>query len=61
MLDKNGLPTYSSKEEIAPISRAETVPAEYVMKYNTSGEAVRNVKAKESNYFNILQTIAETF
>lgn len=29
--------------------------------YNTGGEKIRSVSAKESNYFNILQTIAETF
>jgi hypothetical protein len=29
--------------------------------YNTHGEKIRAVNAKESNYFNILQNIAETF
>lgn len=29
--------------------------------YNTNGEKIRAVGAKESNYFNILQSIAETF
>ena len=29
--------------------------------YNTNGEKIRAVSAKESNYFNILQSIAETF
>lgn len=29
--------------------------------YNSGAEAIRNVNIKESNYFNILQTIAETF
>ena len=29
--------------------------------YNIGGVKVRSVNVKESNYFNILQTIAETF
>jgi phage minor structural protein len=29
--------------------------------YNALGEKIRSVSAKESNYFNILQSIAETF
>lgn len=33
----------------------------YVPKFNTGAEKVRSVTAKESNYFNILQQIAETF
>lgn len=33
----------------------------YVPVYNTGAEKVRMVSAKESNYFNILQSIAETF
>ena len=35
--------------------------ATYKPAYNTNGEKIRAVSAKESNYFNILQSIAETF
>ena len=35
--------------------------ATYKPVYNTGAEKVRTVSAKESNYFNILQSIAETF
>jgi phage minor structural protein len=33
----------------------------YIPQYNTGAEKVRTITAKESNYFNILQSIAETF
>jgi phage minor structural protein len=33
----------------------------YVPVYNTGAQKVRSITAKESNYFNILQSIAETF
>ena len=33
----------------------------YIPQYNTGAEKIRTVKAAESNYFNILQSIAETF
>jgi hypothetical protein len=33
----------------------------YIPKFNIGAEKVRSVTAKESNYFNILQSIAETF
>jgi phage minor structural protein len=33
----------------------------YKPKYNTGAQKIRSISIKESNYFNILQTIAETF
>jgi archaellin len=33
----------------------------YVPVYNDGARKIRSVSAKESNYFNILQSIAETF
>jgi hypothetical protein len=34
---------------------------DYLPVYNDEAEKIRTVTAKESNYFNILQSIAETF
>ena len=52
---------YTDKESIAEVFSGVKVPPEYKIQYNLGADAVRNIKAKESNYFNILQNIAETF
>ena len=62
---------YYSKESIENATTLEELDCAYSTQqisydtyrpvYNVSGEKFRSVKAKESNYFNILQSIAETF
>ena len=52
---------YTDKESIAEVFSGVVIPPEYQIQYNLGADAVRNIKAKESNYFNILQNIAETF
>ncbi len=50
------------KEDFQPsVVREELDNETYVPQFNTKAEKIRSVTAKESNYFNILQTIAETF
>lgn len=51
-----------TKDEIKYIHTADKAePSEYKPVYNVGAEKIRSVTAKESNYFNILQSIAETF
>lgn len=62
---------YFTKDKIKDITSADQlVPNEitkelsystYIPVYNSYAQKVRTVSAKESNYFNILQSIAETF
>ena len=48
--------------DLVPEYTTETLSyAIYKPIYNTGAEKIRTVSAKESNYFNILQSIAETF
>lgn len=50
------------KDEIKYIHTADKAePSAYEPVYNARAEKIRSVTAKESNYFNILQSIAETF
>lgn len=52
----------STKDEIKYIHTADKAePSTYKPVYNAGAEKIRSVTAKESNYFNILQSIAETF
>ena len=52
----------ATKDEIEYIHTADKAePSEYKPVYNSNAEKIRSVTAKESNYFNILQSIAETF
>lgn len=52
----------SSEEELRYTSSSKTLDySTYKPKYNDGAQKVRAVSAKESNYFNILQSIAETF
>jgi hypothetical protein len=51
-LDKKSL-SYETSQEIDYST--------YVPVYNNGAEKIQTITAKESNYFNILQTIAETF
>jgi hypothetical protein len=56
------LKNIKSKEELTNIEHLDTLSySTYIPVYNTGAEKVRAVSAKESNYFNILQSIAETF
>lgn len=52
----------TTKEDISYIHVAkEAEPFVFNPLYNTNAEKIRSVTVKESNYFNILQSIAETF
>lgn len=56
------LDNIDDKEEFQPsVVKTEIDNENYVPQFNTKAEKIRSVSAKESNYFNILQTIAETF
>lgn len=58
----NELNDIKEKEDFQPsVVRTELDNTTYVPQFNTKAEKIRSVTAKESNYFNILQTIAETF
>ena len=52
----------TSAEQLVPEATAKTLSyATYKPVYNEGAQKIRTVTAKESNYFNILQSIAETF
>jgi hypothetical protein len=52
----------SNKKNLVPeVITKELKYDTFVPSYNTGAQKVRSVTAKESNYFNILQSIAETF
>lgn len=52
----------SNEEQLVPETISKTLSYEiYKPKYNDGAQKIRSVSAKESNYFNILQSIAETF
>lgn len=54
--------TATTKDEIKYIHTADKAePSTFKPVYNTGAEKIRSITAKESNYFNILQSIAETF
>jgi hypothetical protein len=56
------LETITKADELKPGEVKYSLTYEkYKPIYNTGAEKVRTVSAKESNYFNILQSIAETF
>lgn len=60
--EQDELKDIKEKEDFQPsVIKAELDNATYVPQFNTKAEKIRSVTAKESNYFNILQTIAETF
>ena len=52
---------YTDKEELPTITRTTLSYEEFKPVYNVGAEKVRSISQKESNYFNILQSIAETF
>jgi phage minor structural protein len=56
------LDTAETVEELAceKVNKSELY-TKYIPVFNENAEKVRSVTAKESNYFNILQSIAETF
>lgn len=52
----------TDKEDFKPLDIKHKINYnEYVPVYNEGAQKIRSVTAKESNYFNILQSIAETF
>jgi hypothetical protein len=61
--DESGVDIVTNKDDIVYITRnLENVDySEFVPSYNTEGQKIRTVTVSESNYFNILQSIAETF
>jgi hypothetical protein len=62
---------YFTQDDLENVRNEDQLKPDYITKtltyntykpaYNTGAEKVRSVTAKESNYFNILQNIAETF
>ena len=59
---QNELDGIKEKEEFQPsVVKTEPDNTVYIPQFNTKAEKIRSVTVKESNYFNILQTIAETF
>jgi hypothetical protein len=54
--------TLEDKEQLVPETVSKTLLNDtYVPCFNVGAEKIRSINQKESNYFNILQTIAETF
>ena len=51
---------YSSIDDVEFIYK-DTTPADYEPKYNEKFEKVRSITAKESNRFNLIQDLCETF
>jgi hypothetical protein len=52
----------TSADQLKPETTAKTLSyTTYKPVYNEGAQKVRTITAKESNYFNILQSIAETF
>lgn len=61
-VDPGEVAKISNEEQLKPEAITSSLSYErYKPKYNEGAQKVRSVNAKESNYFNILQTIAETF
>ena len=58
----NALTGITSPDQLVPEAVLKTLTYKtYKPVYNEQAEKIRSVTAKESNYFNILQSIAETF
>jgi hypothetical protein len=51
----------TSKDALPTIVKNELNYFDYIPVYNEGAKKIRSVTTKESNYFNILQSIAETF
>jgi hypothetical protein len=60
-VDQNNPNALISKETLPSLVRKELEYSEYIPTYNDGARKIRTVSAKESNYFNILQSIAQTF
>jgi hypothetical protein len=59
---KENLSSITNEKDMALDGRSETLTYEtYKPVYNDEAEKIRSVEEKESNYFNILQSLAETF
>lgn len=58
---KTALQDATDVKDLSYSYTSNTSNPNYQPVYNTNGEKTRSVSAKESNYFNILQSIAETF
>ena len=58
----DAIETIKEADELVPETISKTLLYnEFTPVYNLGAEKIRTVSAKESNYFNILQSIAETF
>jgi phage minor structural protein len=61
--NKNELENCIDKDTLKPIYSTKDIEPDdrFIPKYYDTAEKVRSVKVKESNYFNALQSICETF
>jgi hypothetical protein len=58
----NKLDYITNEEQLIPdVSLPELDYSQFIPVMNAGAEKIRSIEAKESNYFNILQNIAETF
>lgn len=55
------LDSATSIEDLEFDKKSDIIDTDYLPVFNEGAEKIRSVTAKESNYFNILQSIAETF
>lgn len=60
-IDGDNPNAYTEKDKIPTITKNTLEYSIFKPVYNEGAEKVRTVTAKESNYFNVLQSIAETF
>ena len=61
-VDSNNITSYTLDEmPIISIQEKDIDYSEFIPVFNTGAEKTRTISVKESNYFNILQSIAETF
>jgi hypothetical protein len=60
--NEESLKGITSEDELKPIETSKSLLLKkYKPKFNDGAQKVRSIEIKESNYFNILQTLAETF
>ena len=61
-VNPNNINSITSPDQLVPLAREKKLSySTYKPVFNGDAEKVRTINAKESNYFNILQSIAETF
>lgn len=61
LVDSNNPNSIKEKEKLVTEVKSTLTYETYTPVYNEGAKKIRSITAKESNYFNILQTIAETF